>query len=56
MNIKACIKQLEARKIALGKERDRIRSLADELSDLEMVSQEAYESLEQAIDRLSELV
>lgn len=49
-------KQIQSRYIALGMERDLIRRLLDELTDLEDICEEAYDCLCEADDALSKVV
>lgn len=55
MNIKKLIKELNARKKAIGKERDRLRNIISEFEDLENVCEVAFQDIESAIETLSEL-
>jgi len=52
----AMIKKLERAKATLAKDRDALRDLFDELETLKEDCEEAYDSLENAIDALSRLV
>ena len=50
----AATRELEKRRTALGKERDKLRTLADEYEALKETADDAYDNLTYAIDRLSE--
>lgn len=56
MNLKKINAELNKKLTALGKIRDDLRSLADEANELAETSEDAYNSLESAIDRISEIV
>lgn len=56
MTTKRIIAQLEKRMKAVAVERDRLRDLEDEVGALRETCSEAYDSLERAIDALSQLV
>ncbi len=49
------IKQIERRQKAIGAERDKLREMISELEELESTCSDAYDNLQYAIDRLSEL-
>ena len=55
MKHKAWIRELQKRRIAIGKERDKLRSLIEECEGLEDCSVRAYEAIDEAIQALSEL-
>lgn len=50
------IKKLERSKETMGKERDRLREMMNDILDVEEHYQTAYEDLERLIDSLSEIV
>lgn len=50
------IKLLETRTKALAAERDKLRGIMDKIGQYENIASEAIESLEEAIEKLSELV
>ena len=50
------IKKIEKRYIAIGKERDKIDSMIDDLTDLRDCCDRAWDDLQHARDALSELV
>jgi hypothetical protein len=50
----SCVKELERRRTALGKERDKLRALVDEYEALKDSADDAYDNLTYAIQRLSE--
>lgn len=52
----AALKELEKRKEAIGKERDKLRDFVHEYESLLEVTEEALGDIDQAIDKLSELV
>ena len=52
--IKQLIKQLEKRRDAIGKERDKLRELLSEWADLADTCDCAYEDIDHAIDSLSQ--
>lgn len=54
--LKAAIKQIEKRMVAIGKERDKIDDLIGELDSLRENCRTAYDDLQSARDALSELV
>mgnify|MGYP001614067656 CR=1 FL=1 len=56
MNIKQIVKGLEKRRTAVGVERDKLRDLQSEVTDLEETCERAYDALGEAINALSELV
>lgn len=56
MNIKRAIVQLETRRKAVAKERDKLQDLKSEMDELEECCARAHDDLENAIDALSELV
>jgi hypothetical protein len=56
MTAKAIVKKLQKRLTAIGKERDRLRDLEDEVLTLKESCEEGYDNLERAIDALSQLV
>ena len=56
MNIKTMIKEIEKRRDAIGKERDKLYDLINELEGLRDSCDRAYDDLYAAIDALSELV
>lgn len=49
-------RKIERAKVRIGKERDALRDLVDELDSLHDDCSEAFESLEVAVDALSRLV
>lgn len=49
------IKKLKGSQQVIAKERDKLRAFADDADDLANDCDEAWESLQHAIDRLSEL-
>lgn len=51
--IRAARRELIKRLKAVGRERDQLRALKDDLEDLENSCSDAYESLESAIEALS---
>ncbi len=53
-SIKQIIKQLERRRDAIGKERDKLRELLSEWADLADTCDSAYEDIDRAIDALSQ--
>lgn len=55
-SVSGWIARIEKQKVSLGKERDQLREMIDELESLEEVCKSAYEDLESAAERLSELV
>lgn len=50
------LRQLEALRVRLGKERDALRDLCDDVEALFEAADESLDSLNMAIERLSELV
>jgi predicted nucleic acid-binding Zn-ribbon protein len=56
INWKATIRKIDAQMKAVGKERDKIDALLDELTSLRDNCDRAYEALWEARDALSELV
>ena len=56
MNIKSMIKEIEKRRDAIGKERDKLDNLIMELEGLRDSCDRAYDDLYAARDALSELV
>ena len=54
--IQAAIKSIEARRIAVGKERDKLDDLIGELEHLRSNCDTAFDDLQHARDALSELV
>ncbi len=55
MNIEGWISQLAQRQKALGEERDKLYAVISEMQELEAACSDAYDSIEYAIERLSEL-
>ena len=55
MNTKQFVKQLEKRRAAIGVERDKLRKLVGEYTDLIDSCERADENISSAIDALSEL-
>jgi hypothetical protein len=55
MKVQSWIKQIERRQKAIGAERDKLRAMISELEELESTCSDAYDNLQYAIDRLSEL-
>ena len=56
MKIKSWIKQIEVRQAAIGKERDKIDAMIEEMSGLKECCDRAWDELQNARDSLSELV
>lgn len=56
MTTKKFISELNKRMIAVGKERDKLRDMEDELTGLRESCERAFFALEEAIDALSEQV
>jgi len=56
VKIKSWIKQIEARQVALSKERDKLDEVIAEMSELQECCIRAREDLQSARDSLSELV
>lgn len=56
VTIKNAIKQIEKRMVAVGKERDKLDDLINELEHLKENCTDAYYDLQSARDSLSELV
>lgn len=55
MTIKKMIVELNKRVVAIGLERDNLRDLIRKAEDLEALCGDAFDSLQAAIDKLSEL-
>lgn len=55
MDIKKLKKELEVRRKAIGRERDKLHEVVSEYEDLKGVCEDACENLDAAIDSLSEL-
>lgn len=55
MKTKQWIKHLEKHQKAIGIERDKLRETIGEMEDLADSCQDAYDNIQYAIDRLSEL-
>ena len=55
MTRKELIKELEEHKMAIGKERDKLRKLIDEIEPLARDTDDAVEYIQSAINALSEL-
>jgi hypothetical protein len=53
MNYKSIIRQIEKRRDAVGKERDKLAEMIGELEALKYTCDDAYESLDFAIEALS---
>jgi hypothetical protein len=53
--VKKWTNELEKRRDAIGLERDKLRDMLSDVMDLEEACEEAYNSLNDAIDKLSEL-
>lgn len=56
MNISKMIADIQISKVKIGKERDKLYDILDELEGLKESCDRAYEDLENAIEALSELV
>jgi len=56
VKLPAWIKEIEKRKEAIGKERDKLRELIEEADELSECCDETIELLEDAANKLSELV
>jgi len=54
MTFSSMIKAIEKRRVAVGKERDKISEMIDELSCLKESCDRAYDDMQSAIDALSE--
>ena len=54
MTLKQIIRSLETRKRNLAKERDQLRDLEYELSDMREIAESAFNDLECCIEKLSE--
>lgn len=55
-NYKQLVRAMERAKIKLAKVRDEMREIVNEAESIEALSADAFESLEYAIERLSEQV
>ena len=55
MQIKTIMQTIEKRKVAIGKERDKLRDFISELEELEETCSRAYDDLQNAVHALSEL-
>lgn len=56
MKIEKTISELKKRQIAVAQERDNLRELEEDVVALKESCEEAWDSLQRAIDSLSELV
>lgn len=56
MEISTIIEEIKIRKVAVAKERDKLDSLIEELTDLKESCNKAWDALQEALDALSELV
>ena len=55
-SITSAIKEIKKRELSVGKERDKLCDLIDELSELKECCDRAYDALAEAREALSELV